>query len=223
MRASKARLLYLPLKLFVFASLLFVAAPALTQTPESRLIYAHSPRMEKLIQDSDDPDDQATKFSGKSLPPASEYYSKAGWTSSTRHDSAYIRLPNGAEYILAVFTVDNSKQADIIPFVSRLIAEEFSRTQPAADLILINGRLWTGLKSQPWAEALASRGERIIAVARTATSESSSIRGPESLIFKESSRNPVLSTITLTSSLAVSICSQSNCETQGRPKSLRGG
>ncbi|MEK6323026.1 MAG: serine hydrolase [Acidobacteriota bacterium] len=86
---------------------------------------------------SDDADDQATKFSGKALPAGSQYYSKAGWTSSTRHDSAYIRLPNGAEYILVVFTVDNSKQADIIPFVSRLIAEDFSRTQPAAALALI--------------------------------------------------------------------------------------
>ena len=118
--------------------------------------------------ESDDPDDQADKFSGKSLPPGSQYYSKAGWTSSTRHDSAYVQLPNGAEYILAVFTVDNSKQADIIPFVSRLIAEDFSRTQPAADLALINGRIWTGNKSQPWAEAVASRGERIIAVGSNA-------------------------------------------------------
>jgi predicted amidohydrolase YtcJ len=116
---------------------------------------------------SDDPDDQANKFMGKSLPPGSDYYSKAGWTSSTRHDSAYIRLPNGAEYIAVVFTVDNSKQADIIPFVSRLIAEDFSRTQPAADLALINSRIWTGDKSRPWADALASRGERIIAVGST--------------------------------------------------------
>ena len=113
---------------------------------------------------SDDPDDQANKFEGKSLPPGSEYYSKAGWTSSTRHDSAYIRLPNGAEYIAVVFTVDNSKQADIIPFVSRMIADDFSHTQPAAELALINSRIWTGDKSHPWAEALASRGERIIAV-----------------------------------------------------------
>ena len=112
---------------------------------------------------SDDPDDQATAFSGKSLPPRSQYYSKAGWTSSTRHDAAYVRLPNGAEYISVVFTVDNSKQADIIPFVSRLIADDFSRTPPSADLALINGRFWTGNKSQPWAEALASRGERLIA------------------------------------------------------------
>jgi predicted amidohydrolase YtcJ/beta-lactamase class A len=117
---------------------------------------------------SDDPDDQATKFSGKSLPAGSEYYSKAGWTSSTRHDAAYIRLPNGAEYILVVFTVDNSKQADIIPFVSRLIAEDFSITPPAADLAVINGRIWTGNRSRPWAEALASRGERVIAIGSNA-------------------------------------------------------
>jgi predicted amidohydrolase YtcJ len=116
---------------------------------------------------SDDPDDQATKFGGMSLPPTSEYFSKAGWTSSTRHDSAYIRLPNGAEYIQVVFTVDNSKQADIIPFVSRLIAEEFSKTRPRAQLALINGRIWTGDKSKPWAEAVASRDERIIAVGTT--------------------------------------------------------
>ena len=113
---------------------------------------------------SEDPDDQANKFQGKSLPAGSQYYSKAGWTSSTRHDVAYVRLPNGAQYILAVFTVDNSKQADIIPFVSGLVAADFSRTPITADLVLRGGRIWTGNKSQPWAEAVASRGERIIAI-----------------------------------------------------------
>jgi predicted amidohydrolase YtcJ/beta-lactamase class A len=113
---------------------------------------------------SSDPDDQATAFSGKSLPPGSEYYSKAGWTSTTRHDAAYVRLPNGAEYILVVFTVDNSRQTDIIPFVSQKVAEYFLRTAPAADLVLMGGRVWTGNKSQPWAEAIASRGERISAI-----------------------------------------------------------
>ena len=48
---------------------------------------------------SEDPDNQATAYSGKALPPGSVYYSKAGWTSDTRHDTAYIRLPNGAEYM----------------------------------------------------------------------------------------------------------------------------
>ena len=110
-----------------------------------------------------DPDDQATQYAGKSLPPGAQLYSKAGWTSSTRHDVAYIRLPNGSEYILAVFTVDNTKQADIIPFVSGKVAEEFSRAPVQADLVLINGRIWTGIPAHPLAQALAARGERIIA------------------------------------------------------------
>jgi predicted amidohydrolase YtcJ len=117
---------------------------------------------------SEDPDDQATAYSGKSLPTGSQYYSKAGWTSAARHDTAYIRLPNGAEYILAVFTVDNSKQTEIIPFVSQLVAQEFSKTAPTADLALVNGRIWTGNPAQPWVEALASRGERLIAVGSNA-------------------------------------------------------
>jgi predicted amidohydrolase YtcJ/beta-lactamase class A len=113
---------------------------------------------------SEDPDDQATAYMGKSLPSGSQYYSKAGWTSTTRHDTAYIQQPNGAEYILSVFTVDNSKQTEILPFVSQFVAQEFSKTMPKADLALLNGRIWTGNPVQPWAEALASRGERVIAV-----------------------------------------------------------
>ncbi|MBZ5534618.1 MAG: amidohydrolase family protein [Acidobacteriia bacterium] len=113
---------------------------------------------------STDPDDQATAFSGKGLPAGSQYYSKSGWTSTTRHDAAYIRLPNGVGYILVVFTVDNSKQTDIIPFVSRLVAEGLSKIPPPADLVLFNGRLWTEVRIQPWAEALASRKGRITAV-----------------------------------------------------------
>ena len=79
---------------------------------------------------SEDPDDQATAYSGKSLPLGSVYYSKAGW--------------NGAEYTLAIFTDDSSKRAEIIPFVSQRIAQEFSRTAPKADLAPGNGRTWAG-------------------------------------------------------------------------------
>ncbi|HEY7543916.1 MAG TPA: amidohydrolase family protein, partial [Blastocatellia bacterium] len=114
-------------------------------------------------EETSDPDSQAAAFMGKSLPAGSEYYSKAGWTSSTRHDAAYIRLPNGAEYVAVVFTVDNANRPDIIRFVSEKLVEGFSQPQPA-DLALVNGRVWTGNKAEPWAEAVASRGERIIAV-----------------------------------------------------------
>jgi beta-lactamase class A len=96
---------------------------------------------------SSDPDDQATAFAGKALPAGSEYYSKAGYTSTTRHDAAYIRLPNGAEYVLVVFTLDNSKQPGIIPFVSRLVAEDFMKTaspKKSADLYNRRGRVAYG-------------------------------------------------------------------------------
>jgi len=35
---------------------------------------------------------------------------------------------------------------------------------PPADLILRSGRVWTGVEAEPWAEAVAVRGERIVAV-----------------------------------------------------------
>lgn len=61
---------------------------------------------------------------------------------------------------VACESFDNVTRTDIISIVS----EDRSTAAPAADVVLINGRLWTGNRSQPWADALASRGERIIAV-----------------------------------------------------------
>lgn len=83
--------------------------------------------------------------------------------------------------VLMVFTVDNRNQADIIPFVFTVIAEDSQRTTPNADLALINGQVWTGSKSAPWAEAVASRGERIIAVG--STSEIKKLIGPSTRVI----------------------------------------
>lgn len=75
-----------------------------------------------------DPDDQAHGFSGSALPKGAGYWSKAGWTSTTRHDATYVELPGGARYVAVVFTVDNAKQAGIIPFVAGKLANYFSAT-----------------------------------------------------------------------------------------------
>jgi len=81
---------------------------------------------------SGNPDDQGHGFSSKALPPGSQYYSKAGWTSTTRHDAIFVELPNGARYIAVIFTVDNAKNPEIIPFVSKLLVERFYRRPPRA-------------------------------------------------------------------------------------------
>lgn len=70
---------------------------------------------------ADDPDDQAHGFTGIALEPGVRYWSKAGWTSTTRHDAAYLELPDGRRLVLVTFTTDNAKEREIIPTVARTV------------------------------------------------------------------------------------------------------
>lgn len=67
-----------------------------------------------------DPDSQS-KFTGPALPAGSKLWSKAGWTSDTRHDAALIELPGGRRLILVVFTVNHANEREIIPNIARFI------------------------------------------------------------------------------------------------------
>jgi beta-lactamase class A len=60
------------------------------------------------------------------LPPGTKLWSKAGWTSETRHDAAYVELPNGAKFILVTFTVDHANERDIIATVAKAVVEPMS-------------------------------------------------------------------------------------------------
>jgi beta-lactamase class A len=68
-----------------------------------------------------DPDHQA-KFSGPALPAGAKLWSKAGWTSQTRHDALYAELPNGKKFVLVVFTTDHASDREILRFVAGRIA-----------------------------------------------------------------------------------------------------
>lgn len=87
--------------------------------------------MELLKRDysgkSNDPDDQAHGFTALALTPGARLWSKAGWTSATRHDAAYIELPNGARFILVTFTTDHSTEPQIIPTVARVVIDGLSK------------------------------------------------------------------------------------------------
>lgn len=71
---------------------------------------------------STDPDNQA-KFTGPALPPGAKLWSKAGWTSQTRHDAAFVELPDGAKFVLVTFTTDHVKEPEIIRTVARVVIE----------------------------------------------------------------------------------------------------
>lgn len=85
--------------------------------------------MELLKRDfagtSKDNDDQGHGFTGIALQgmTGAKLWSKAGWTSTTRHDAAYIELPNGARFVLVTFTTDHANEREIIPTVARVVID----------------------------------------------------------------------------------------------------
>jgi beta-lactamase class A len=90
--------------------------------------------MELLHRDpspeSGNKNNQAHAYTALALPPGSKLWSKAGWTSETRHDAAYVELPNGVKFILVTFTMDHANERDIIPTVAKTVVESFSSPPP---------------------------------------------------------------------------------------------
>ena len=92
---------------------------------------ARSQSMMTLMKRSLDPDDlaadpenQVTGFLGGGLPLTAQVWSKAGLTSTVRHDAAYIESSGQSPYLLVVFTEGKAAQnEELLPFVSRKIAE----------------------------------------------------------------------------------------------------
>ena len=74
-------------------------------------------------------DDQAHAYTGLALPAGSKLWSKAGWTSQTRHDAAYVELPNGLKFVLVIFTVDHANEHEIIPTVVKAVVEGLTSTK----------------------------------------------------------------------------------------------
>ena len=106
------------------ARLLMEIATAKSVTPKRSALM-----MELLKRDytgkSSDADDQAHGFTGIALQGVKDarLWSKAGWTSTTRHDVAYVELPDGGKFVLATFTSDHSRERQIIPTVARLVID----------------------------------------------------------------------------------------------------
>ena len=74
---------------------------------------------------SSDNDDQGHGFTGIALQGRQgvRLWSKAGWTSTTRHDVAYLELPDGTKFVLATFTTNHANDRDIIPTVARVVLD----------------------------------------------------------------------------------------------------
>jgi hypothetical protein len=80
-------------------------------------------------EDSCEPD-QALDFTGLALPKGSRLWSKAGWTSTARHDAAYIELPDGSRFVLVIFTSGHANERNIIPAIARRVIEGLRKDKP---------------------------------------------------------------------------------------------
>jgi hypothetical protein len=111
-------------------------ARLLTDIALGRCVSAdRSAQMMKLLErdpfgKSTDADDQAHGFTGLALPPRTKLFSKAGWTSTARHDAAYVELPEGNKFVLVIFTTSHANQRGIIPTIARGVIEGLKNGTP---------------------------------------------------------------------------------------------
>ena len=71
---------------------------------------------------SKDTDDQSTGFTGKAIVDGKlegvRLWSKAGWTSKSRHDAAYVETADGLKFVLVIFTENHASDREPIPAVA---------------------------------------------------------------------------------------------------------
>lgn len=77
-----------------------------------------------------DQDDQAHGFIGKAFIDnqirTAKLWSKAGWTSKTRHDAAYVETADGQKFVLVIFTENHANDREIIPSIAGKVIRELS-------------------------------------------------------------------------------------------------
>ena len=77
--------------------------------------------------------DQAREFTARGLPQHARLWSKAGWMSTERHDAAYVELAGGARFVLITFTSNHSNEKEIIPTITRVVAEGMAGMYPGGE------------------------------------------------------------------------------------------
>lgn len=80
-----------------------------------------------------DPNSQSVNFIGKALIDnkmvGAKLWSKAGWTSRSRHDAAYIETPDGHKLVIAVFTENHANEFEHVPAVAAKVLKALKESK----------------------------------------------------------------------------------------------
>lgn len=98
-----------------------IAGPA--GTAEMLSLLARDISAEKPFEDME-PED--ARLAGRRLPPGSKMWAKSGDAYDVHHLVARVALPNGREFVLAVFTKGVKTVPDVIPRVFERVAQRFA-------------------------------------------------------------------------------------------------
>ena len=80
--------------------------------------------LKRTLPDVDPDPDAQGKFTGLGLPTGAKLWSKAGWTSQTRHDCAYVELADGRKFVLVTFTEGHANERGILHAIARKVVAE---------------------------------------------------------------------------------------------------
>lgn len=71
-------------------------------------------------------ENQVTGFLGAGLPDNAQLWSKAGWTTQVRNDTAYVEIPGKQPFLLVVFVEGraHSQNQQLLPFISQQVVQE---------------------------------------------------------------------------------------------------
>lgn len=82
---------------------------------------------------STDPDSQAVGFTGKAFIDnnitGAKLWSKAGWTSKSRHDAAYVETADGLKFVIVVFTENHANERDPIPTIAAKVLTDCAESK----------------------------------------------------------------------------------------------
>ncbi len=74
---------------------------------------------------------QANEFIGKALIDKkmtdARIWSKAGWTSKSRHDAAYVETVDGGKFVLVIFTENHANEMNFIPMVAGKVIDRLKK------------------------------------------------------------------------------------------------
>lgn len=105
------------------ARLLFEIAQSRCVTParSAQMLALMERDVAKARDAASGEDAEGAGFTGPALAPGMKLWSKAGWTSWTRHDAALIGLPDGGRVIIVTFTesTDHANNRRIIAAIAR--------------------------------------------------------------------------------------------------------